>query len=422
MVVVVSRPSERITRVFFGSNICLVFLILIACNVVSHLHDSSDTANNGIAFFVDAFSRPQRLAVSTTRQQRQQNRRTHNDAPFRIIRGETDDTTIPLFAAIPFYVTEVENDDDRKKKAGETIDTDTPAFLIETITGAPSSISGDFIYKKIANLCIDVFFKELLDPTGKGSVNLLKSWQISYLKNLQAADLERRRNRCPTTNEMFLAYEVKKTEGMTDVLSQPLLMDEELEAAFNLNGNKNNKNNKIDEDACYVRGELLGFVEITQRSYGLGGVAGASTPVESSSSSSTSTDLLEDLSLLVKERQMRPVLTNLAVLKDSRKYGIGSKLLDACEAHVIDTWKMNEIVLEVEDYNDGGLEFYKRRGFEVLFSDPASRRYDIQGFWLSKVRCRRDIMRKVVENKPTNMIMQGADSFFRRIRDTVGSF
>lgn len=221
---------------------------------------------------------------------------------------------------------------------------------------------------------------------------------------------------------MFLAYEVKKTEGMTDVLSQPLLMDEELEAAFNLNGNKNNKNNKIDEDACYVRGELLGFVEITQRSYGLGGVAGASTPVESSSSSSTSTDFLEDLSLLVKERQMRPVLTNLAVLKDSRKYGIGSKLLDACEAHVIDTWKMNEIVLEVEDYNDGGLEFYKRRGFEVLFSDPASRRYDIQGFWLSKVRCRRDIMRKVVENKPTNMIMQGADSFFRRIRDTVGSF
>ena len=254
--------------------------------------------------------------------------------------------------------------------------------------------------------------------------SLLKAWQISYLKNLQAADLERRRNRCPTTNEMFLAYEVKKTEGMTDVLSKPLLMDEELEAAYNLN-NKTTKNKNIDEDACYVRGELLGFVEITQRSYGLGGVAGASTAVESSSSSSassSSTDLLEDLSVVVKERQMRPVLTNLAVLKDSRKYGIGSKLLDACEAHVIDAWKMNEIVLEVEDYNDGGLEFYKRRGYEVLFSDPASRRYDIQGFWLSKVRCRRDIMRKVVENKPTNMIMQGADNLFRRIRDTVGSF
>jgi ribosomal protein S18 acetylase RimI-like enzyme len=254
------------------------------------------------------------------------------------------------------------------------------------------------------------------------SSSWLKECQISYLKNLQAADLERRRNRCPVTNEMFLAYEVRKTEGMTEVLSQPLLMDEELEAAYNLNNNKNNKNNlKNDDDTCYVRGELLGFVEITQRSYGLGEVAAAAT-IESSSSSPPLSNLMEGLSSLTKERQMRPVLTNLAVLKDSRKYGIGSKLLDACEEHIVDNWKMNEIILEVEDYNDGGLEFYKRRGYEVLFSDPASRRYDIQGFWLSKVRCRRDIMRKVIENKPTNLIIEGADSFFRRIRDTVGSF
>ena len=162
---------------------CRVVLILIACNVVSLSlwRDSRDTASssNGIAFVADAFSRPQRLAVSTTRQQQQQqqqqqHRRTPNEnTPFRILRN-TDGTRIPLFAAIPFYVTEVENendDDDRTKTtAGDATDTDTPAFLIETISGAPSSISGDFIYKTIANLCIDVFFKELLDPTGKGNV------------------------------------------------------------------------------------------------------------------------------------------------------------------------------------------------------------------------------------------------------------
>lgn len=311
--------------------------------------------------------------------------------------------------------------DPGSKKADDEVP--SPAFVIESIS--QTDPSGDAIFKTISNLCIDVFFKELLDPSGKGRVNFLKEWQINYLKTLQAADLERRRNRHENTNEMFLAYEVKRTTGMADAFSQPLLMEEELKGAYNTdglpsrmsgkNGNGKNRQNEFiddgDDSDCYVRGDLLGFVEITQRPYGLG------QPVESSSSDMAS--VIEDFSF--NERPMRPVLTNLAVLKAARQYGIGSKLLEACEEHVRTGWNMNEIVLEVEDYNTKGLEFYRQRGYDVLFSDPASRRYDIEGFWLNKVRCRREIMRKVFgkfDKRPISL-MESADNLIRRI---VGSF
>ena len=209
---------------------------------------------------------------------------------------------------------------------------------------------------------------------------------------------------------MFVAYEVRKTRGTSEAFSQPLLMDDELKRAYNLkksssSTSKNTKNNidkaiGIDDSSCYVRGKMLGFVEVTQRSYGLG-----NNVVETATS------------LFATEFEQRPILTNLAVLKESRKYGIGSKLLDRCEEHVTEEWKMKEIILEVEDYNGKGLEFYQKRGYEVLFSDPASRRYDIQGFWLNKVRCRRDIMRKGLEKTPN--FMKSADSFFRKIRDNL---
>lgn len=200
---------------------------------------------------------------------------------------------------------------------------------------------------------------------------------------------------------MFLAYEVRKTRGTSEALSQPLLMDDELERAYNLNVSSNN--DKSMDSSSYIRGDLLGFVEVTQRSYGLG-------------------NSVEGISFFNSEFQKRPVLTNLAVLKDSRKYGIGSKLLDRCEEYVLDEWNMKEIILEVEDYNGKGLEFYQKRGYEVLFSDPASRRYDIQGFWLNKVRCRRDIMRKGLDPMPGTNLMKSADGILRKLRDSVGSF
>ena len=155
------------------------------------------------------------------------------------------------------------------------------------------------------------------------------------------------------------------------------------------------------------------FVEVTQRPYGLGTTT-TTTMNSSSSSSSSGGGLLSAMAAAGPSSNTRPVLTNLAVLKRFRGCGIGSKLLEACEEHVVRDWNMNEIVLEVEDYNDSGLSFYKRKGYTVLFSDPASRRFDIQGFWLNKVRCRRDIMRKALDRKPTSIMKP-----LRRIRKTI---
>lgn len=123
-------------------------------------------------------------------------------------------------------------------------------------------------------------------------------------------------------------------------------------------------------DQPFVRGELLGFVEITQRPYGLG------------------------LGRTVGSDRLRSILTNLAVSRNARTLGIGSKLLDRCERHVAGTWNMNEIVLEVEDYNDKALDFYTKRGYDILYADPASRRFDVSGLVLRKVRCTRQILRK----------------------------
>lgn len=120
-------------------------------------------------------------------------------------------------------------------------------------------------------------------------------------------------------------------------------------------------------DQPFVRGELLGFCEITKRHYGLG---------------------------MQEDEIVRPVLTNLAVSRRARTLGIGSKLLDRCERHVARNWRMNEIVLEVEDYNTQALEFYVKRGYEVLYADPASRRFDVGGLVLRKVQCTRQVLRK----------------------------
>lgn len=349
---------------------------------------------NRNAFLTDAFSVPQqKLAISKRARRKhssaRQQQRQRNTDTFVSIR---DTETIVLQAAIPFYASDVERNQEEKNAS--------PPFVIESISRRPGP--GEAIYKDIADLCIDVFFKELLDPSGKGNVNLLKTWQINYLKNLQAADLERRRRRCPDTNEMFLAYEVRETKGTSEALTQPLLMDDELEKAYNLKS-KSSGDKAFDSSRSYVRGDLIGFVEITQRSYGLG-------------------NSVEGTSLFSSEFQKRPVLTNLAVIKESRKYGIGSKLLDRCEEHVVKEWNMKEVILEVEDYNGKGLEFYQKRGYEVLFSDPASRRYDIQGFWLNKVRCRRDIMRKGLETTPATQLIKSADNLLRKFVDSVGSF
>ncbi|KAL3920007.1 MAG: hypothetical protein SGILL_003469 [Bacillariaceae sp.] len=179
----------------------------------------------------------------------------------------------------------------------------------------------------------------------------------------------------------------------------------------------NDDDNHDDDDECFVRGNLLGFVEITQRPYGIGKQNDAQNKEIFVNADGTSTN-----AEVSEPRPLRPVLTNLAVRQDVRKYGIGSKLLDACERHVKRNWRLNEMILEVEDYNSQALEFYRKRGYDVLFSDPASRRYDVHGLWLRKVRCRRDIMRKVFHggamDTAVGFVESSAMDLFDRIRQS----
>jgi ribosomal protein S18 acetylase RimI-like enzyme len=231
---------------------------------------------------------------------------------------------------------------------------------------------------------------------------------------LQAADLRRRRSRFGATNEMFLAYEVQAA-APSAARSKPLVLD--TETIYNVNSlvsNEKSNSDDADDNTCFVRGKLIGFVEITQRPYGIGSpdAAEPSQEIFINADGTTDSDHAPD------SRPLRPVLTNLAVVKEARQYGVGSKLLDACEQHVRKRWKLHEIILEVEDYNAPALKFYLKRGYHVLFSDPASRRYDVHGLWLRKVRCRREVLRKVFYGMDTAGLMEsGAMELFRKMRE-----
>jgi ribosomal protein S18 acetylase RimI-like enzyme len=211
---------------------------------------------------------------------------------------------------------------------------------------------------------------------------------------------------------MFLAYEVKLA-SKNEALTKPLILD--LNQVYNLSPSMDSS---AAEQHDYVRGDLLGFVEITQRPYGLGKVDETVSP-----QSNNGMDWAPPVIRVDELQTMRPILTNLAVSKKARKSGIGSQLLAECERHVARTWSMKELVLEVEDFNMKALDFYSKRGYKVIYSDPASRRYDVDGLMLKKVPCTREIMRKSLNQ----VQLAGEDSskktydLFQRFFESVGA-
>jgi ribosomal protein S18 acetylase RimI-like enzyme len=217
-----------------------------------------------------------------------------------------------------------------------------------------------------------------------------KSLQLLYLRNLQSGDLKRRRERETDSNMMFVARRLvpiaddlngsygagERGESSLAYLSSPLVLD--LSNAYNLRQHPDGAAPATD----YVRGEILGFVEVTNRPFGLG-MAAART---NGYGFPTGTDS--------NWNRKRPVLTNLSVRREERQLGVGSRLLELCEQHVVSEWGETEVVLEVENDNDRAIDFYRRRGYQILFMDGAARRYDLSGLWLREVRCQRLIMRK----------------------------
>ncbi|KAL3914883.1 MAG: hypothetical protein SGILL_005903 [Bacillariaceae sp.] len=160
------------------------------------------------------------------------------------------------------------------------------------------------------------------------------------------------------------------------------------------------------EAPMYVKGPMVGFVEIVHTPYSLGA--------------------LDDPEMLTAGmKPHRSVLRNLVVAKHAQHAGIGTRLLKACEKHVQTHWQMNELVVEVDDlWNDvhetgakvdfeskpdgcstpSALEFYLDQGYEIALSDPESNRYDEEtGELLGQIQCRRDVLRKVFEKKENGM-------------------
>ena len=288
-----------------------------------------------------------------------------------------------------------------------TTTNDAPApipFLLERIPAGPMPS----IFPAIAEMCITAFFND--DPTNGSSASphtttttttkktrFYKEWQLLYLRKLQTADLERRRRREPDTNMMWVARRVvpadrcsSSTAAAAASASEPLLLSTQ-----NVRHLPKNARQQID----YVRGEVIGFVEVTLRPLG-GGIDGNNSNV-------------------------RPVLTNLSVRAGLRRSGVGSELLQACETAVVDEWgdDQNEIVLEVEEDNTNAQDFYRKRGYRVLYEDPTSRRYDVSGLWLQQVRCKRLVLQKspLVRRRTTQQLNDGQSAtgkdVFQRLRE-----
>ena len=255
-------------------------------------------------------------------------------------------------------------------------------FIVERVAIRPPLK----LYKEIAQMCINAFFntdnsktyKTMAQKSAADNTPFYKEWQLNYLRTLQAGDLERRRRREPIKNTMFIARRVIPLSSFSmEVMRQPLLRQSPLVL------DTNRIQNRPFNDEEYVYGELIGFVEVTQRTYALGEEG--------------------------RKTVERSVLTNLSVSRSARQSGVGSALVDACErvasleycgqrgdalvGSKIAT-VVPEIVLEVEEDNANAIEFYRKRGYVDVFTDPTSRRYDTSGLWLQQVRCKRLVMKK----------------------------
>jgi ribosomal protein S18 acetylase RimI-like enzyme len=266
-------------------------------------------------------------------------------------------------------------------------------FIIEEVP----THANNALYFKIANMCIEAFFN---DGPSDQFTPPWKSYQLASLRRMQEVDLRVRRRSHTDTNFMLIARQVIPAEpGMAQYT--PLLLN--LNSVVHANLLKG-------ED--FVRGDVLGFVEVTQRPYGIGG-----------------TDSVKDIkSRNAKYNLKRPILTNLSVTYEARKSGVGSKLLERSEEEVVRRWNMPEMILEVEDDNANALAFYEKRGYKVLFEDPTCRKFNLEGLWLQQVRCTRLIFRKdlspfalAVEASNVKEAQNFGSRVMQRIRERVFS-
>ena len=259
------------------------------------------------------------------------------------------------------------------------------------------------------------------------TVNINSPWkvmQLAYLKNLQLGDVKGKKfllNR-DINNTMFAAYQIVSCGGETESMKTGEKIDISNENVGDDDSSiisKHNLENLPEGTGTYKKGPLLGFVDVTEKTFGL--ASDSSTIVEFDNNNQQS-----DENSPTKTKSLRPVLTNLSVKEEARRSGVGSALVDACENVVMTSWSTtyNEMVLEVEEENVLAQRFYEKRGYVKLYADPSSRRFDTGGIILRDVPTTKICYRKELKSN-----WMGASNgnnallnlpFFATVRDLIG--
>ena len=284
-------------------------------------------------------------------------------------------------------------------------------FVVQQLIGQPSKSDCD----SISSLVISVFFQEEAErlPERRSGGSITKPLILAYLKNLQYGDVKGKKFMLGNgiNNSMFVArrivpvVEEDEEDGLSmggsawEGLSMEEMMDEDVGGAFG--GMIYNQDLLPQSEMGYVTQDILGFVDVTEKNFGLAGMEDeGNTLKKENDGKNDDVDMGESMPPTKRnsatKRSLRPVLTNLSVKPEARCSGVGSALVDACESIVMDKWsrKYFEMVLEVEEENEGAQGFYEKRGYVALFSDPTSRRYDTSGLLLNNVRTTKICYRK----------------------------
>eukprot|EP00551_Chaetoceros_affinis_P010553 CAMPEP_0203667956 /NCGR_PEP_ID=MMETSP0090-20130426/4681_1 /ASSEMBLY_ACC=CAM_ASM_001088 /TAXON_ID=426623 /ORGANISM="Chaetoceros affinis, Strain CCMP159" /LENGTH=465 /DNA_ID=CAMNT_0050532255 /DNA_START=117 /DNA_END=1514 /DNA_ORIENTATION=+ len=323
-------------------------------------------------------------------------------------------------------------------------------FIVEEL----SQFKASKVSLEIADLVIKVFFEEEAElksqNRSKGGMTPWKVMQLAYLKNLQNGDIKGKKFLLSRNinNSMFVARQIvpsnNNNNGNSKSVSENVIDVRASSSSSSSSSSSNDNGDKLfnleylpEGVDMYEKGPILGFVDVSEKSFGIasgkgssGSSSGSNSDVVSKSSSSE-----EDSSSPINKRTLRPVLTNLSVKQEARRSGVGSALVDACEDIVMTSWSTtyDEMVLEVEEENELAQKFYEKRGYVALYADPSSRRYDTSGIILRDVRTTKICYRKDLKKNNNNSIWSDAAGaaksggglfdlpFFAKVKEVVGA-
>lgn len=316
-------------------------------------------------------------------------------------------------------------------------------FLIQQLgaDGQPSKTDA----VQISDIVISVFFEEEAErsPGKKSKGFFTKPFILAYLKNLQYGDVRGKQFMLGNVNNsMFVARQIVPSAQAQGLSLQEIA---KLSIIGKNQGKVYNSNLLQGSPEGYALGDILGFVDVTEKNFGLPDDGKNDNHNDSdnesneSATSDDSDDKGEEAFIRRKSRtSLRPILTNLSVTPKARCSGVGSALVNACENIVMEPleWSRNysELVLEVEEENAAAQKFYEKREYKALFSDPTSRRYDASGLILNNVRTtkicyRKDLTKKRAERNSGGIGGNGNDGsgiggalglFFAKVKQAMG--